>query len=180
MVDGASGDVRQGVRKHSIPWYGRHNTPVGSGQYPGIDASFDTGVLRRRYALVAPLIRPCCAVDTPLLIARFLPLCDTLVRNSNRLCGKKTYSHFRVCFRLFIAIERFAMVSHSFPIRFTFGSHLRSSCCRPTLAIASGDVRRSLARHAALYRVMQVVASPDTRRCLGLTPDPLGLFGRPT
>ena len=91
----------------------------------------DTPLLRRRYAHVVPLIRPCCVVDTPLLIARFFPLRDTLVRNANRLYGKEAYSHFRVCFRLFIAIERFAMASHSFPIRFTFGSHLRSSCCRP-------------------------------------------------
>ena len=123
------------------------NTPVGSGQYHGRVGSIpryrrvfryrgiaslirpccvvDTPLLRRRYALVAPLIRPCCVVDTPLLIARFLPLCDTLVRNANRLYGKEAYSHFRACFRLLIAIEHFPFVSHSFPIRFTFGSHLR-------------------------------------------------------
>ena len=151
----------------------------------------DTPLLRRRYALVASLIRPCCVVDTPLLIARFLPLCDTLVRNANRLYGKKAYSHFRVCFRVFIAIERFAMASHSVHVRFALAFLVLSpdTCLciarhlplhRATCGVVSGDVRRSLARHAALHRAMQVVASPDTRRCLGLMPDPLGLFGRPT
>ena len=125
-------------------------------RYRGIASSIrlccvvDTPLLRRRYALVAPLIRPCCVVDTPLLIARFFPLCDTLVRNANRLYGKEAYSHFRVCFRLLITIEHFPFVSHSFPIRFTFGSHLRSSCCRPTRGVASGDASCCVARYEAM------------------------------
>ena len=108
-----------------------------------------------------PSIPGYCAVDTPLLIARFLPLCDTLVRNSNRLCGKKTYSHFRACFRLFIAIERFAMVSHSVHVRFTLALFVlspdachcigrRAAFSRPTRDVVSGDASCCVARYEAM------------------------------